>query len=106
MLKSRRVTVGFLLAVVVTLPLVRTQEPGQSDLRQRKIVFDSERDGHEEVYVMDPDGSNQQRLTHTSGRGEASWVPAWSPDRTRITFASDREGNLEIYVMDVNGSNV
>ena len=32
----------------------------------RKILFDSERDGNREIYVMDADGSNQTRLTRNN----------------------------------------
>ena len=64
------------IALMIVVTPVRTQEEGQAGRRQWRIVFDSERDGHEEVYIMDPDGSNQQRLTHTPGRVEGSWVPA------------------------------
>jgi len=106
MFRPPRVTVAFLFAVVVMVPLVRIQDPAQSDLRQWKIAFDSFRSGTQEIYVMDPDGANQQRLTRTPGKGEGSWRPCWSPDGTRIAFDSNREGNWEIYVMDVEGSNV
>ncbi len=98
------VTVSLLLAVAVIVPLVHTQKAKQADPRQWKIVFDSERDGHEEIYVMDPNGSNQQRLTHTEGEGRGSSLPAWSADRKKIAFASNRYGNMEIYVMDREGS--
>ena len=57
-----------------------------ADPRQRKVVFDSKRDGNQEVYSMDPDGSNQKRVTHTPGRGKGSEKPSWSPDGRRIAF--------------------
>ncbi len=87
----------------VTGPLVPSQEGTKPESRQRKIVFDSERDGNVEIYSMDPDGLNQRRLTHNRG---IDCTPAWSPDGRRIAFASDRDGNMEIYVMDPNGSNI
>ncbi len=76
------------------------------DWRQSKIVFDSERDGNFEIYVMNADGSNQQRLTSWE-RGDQ--FPAWSPDGKRITFTSwGREDGLRaaIFAMDPDGSNV
>ena len=69
----------------------------------QKIVFDSNRDGKLEIYVMDADGSNVQRLTHND---KTDSRPAWSPDGQRIVFNSSRDGNLEIYVMDADGGNV
>lgn len=71
----------------------------------RKIAFVSSRDGNTEIYVMDADGTNQQRLTNDPG-AENSW-PAWSPDGRQIAFihcfprnACDRE----MHVMNADGS--
>ncbi len=66
-----------------------------------RVAFASRRDGNWEIYVMDADGSNQTRLTYSSGRD--TW-PRWSPEGTRIAFQSDRDGNNEIYVMYADGS--
>src|SRR5574340_1827091 len=77
-----------------------------------RILFDSDRDGNSEIYVMDPDGSHQQRLTHTRGKGkdsgEARWsrLARWSPDRANIAFISNRDENREIYVMHTDGFDV
>ena len=40
------------------------------------IVFDSDRDGNHEIYVMNSDGSNQSNLTDNSAWDED---PSWSP---------------------------
>jgi Tol biopolymer transport system component len=66
-----------------------------------KIVFSSARDGNNEIYVMDADGSGQTRLTSNPA---ADGYPAWSPDGSKIAFTSDRDGNLEIYVMNADGT--
>ena len=63
-----------------------------------RITFISDRDGNNEIYVMDADGSNQIRLTNDLGKDNR---PSWSPDGTKIAFASARDGNINIYVMDV-----
>jgi Tol biopolymer transport system component len=67
-----------------------------------KIVFGSTRDTNFQIYVMDPNGTNVVRLTHTSAN---DGQPAWSPDGTKIAFATTRDGNDEIYVMNADGSN-
>ena len=68
-----------------------------------QIAFHSGRDGDDEIYVMDADGSNVQQLTFNESDDV---YPAWSPDGSRIAFHSDRDGDWEIYVMDADGSNV
>ena len=67
-----------------------------------KIAFASNRSGDYEIYVMNADGSNVQRLTNSAG---ADRSPSWSPDGSKILFSSERHGLSEIYVMDANGSN-
>ena len=66
-----------------------------------RIVFYSDRDGNNEIYVMQADGSNQTRLTDNPAEDTE---PGWSPDGTRIAFKSERDGNQEIYVMNADGS--
>ena len=66
-----------------------------------RIAFSSNRDGNNEIYVMDADGADQVRLTYNDGDDV---LPGWSPDGQRIAFSSDRDGNIEIYVMDADGA--
>ena len=58
-----------------------------------------------EIYVMDADGSNPRRLTHTDA---AEDHPAWSPDGTQILFDADYDGDgfYEIYAMNADGTDV
>ena len=69
-----------------------------------KIAFGSNRDGNQEVYVMNVDGTNHIRLTNTSNDSNDNF-PSWSPDGSKIAFVSDRDGNNEIYVMNADGTN-
>ena len=75
--------------------------PGGGSSCTGRIVFVSRRDGNREIYVMNGDGSGQQRLTNHGANDRA---PAWSPNCQRIAFTTDRDGNREIYVMNPDGS--
>ncbi len=46
-----------------------------------KIVFASNREGNVEIYVMNPDGCDQARLTNNHATDDD---PAWSADGTKI----------------------
>jgi len=81
--------------------LKQVEEVAKSSPEQTKIVFSSERDGNEEIYVMNADGSEQKRLTNNPAVDGSS---SWSPDGKKIAFESKRAGNLEIYVMNIDGS--
>ena len=76
----------------------------------KKLVYQSDPFGSQDVFVVNADGSGQRRLTTSRA---ADRDPAWSPDGTKIAFASTRDranqsarGEPEIYVMDADGTNV
>ena len=68
-----------------------------------RIAFIAFRDGGQEIYVMNADGSDQHNLTNDPGE---DFDPDWSPDGKQIAFASDRTGTAHIYVMDADGANL
>ena len=68
-----------------------------------KILFTSRRAGNLEVYMMNPDGSEQVNLTQHPA---LDLQAAWSPTGEQILFVSDREGTRDLYVMDADGANV
>ena len=47
-----------------------------------KIAFVSDRDGNDEIYVMNADGSNQTRLTNNT---VTDISPVWSPEDSSIS---------------------
>ena len=73
----------------------------ESSVRLSRIVFTSDRDGNDEIYVMNADGSSQTRLTENDVYDS---YPSWSPDGSRIAFFSNRDDDDEIYVMNADGS--
>jgi Tol biopolymer transport system component len=66
-----------------------------------KIAFVSDRDGNKEIYVMDANGSDQQRLTYNSSD---DIEPDWSPDGSKIVFSSNRSGNYDVCIMGADGN--
>lgn len=71
-----------------------------------RIVFESNRNGDNEIFAMNPDGSAPVNLTLNKDATDV--FPSWSNDSSKITFASDRHelGNLDVYVMNADGSGV
>jgi Tol biopolymer transport system component len=105
--------VSFVVAVLlaVTCPSFQRRATAQ-DLfggPPHSIAFQSNRDGNNEIYVMNPDGSDQTRLTFDSRNDQR---PDISPNGEQIVFSSNRitaenpEGDFEIFIMDSDGSDV
>jgi TolB protein len=72
---------------------------GGTSLLGSKIYFVSNRSGHKEVWVMEPDGSNQKQLTHFNS---ISIEPALTPDGTKIAFTSFARGNPAIFILSTD----
>ena len=66
------------------------------------IVFTSNREGDQEIFVMDADGGNQINLTNSHPGNDSQ--PFAAPAGDLIAFTSDRTGNLEVFTMNVDGS--
>ncbi|AHY45358.1 conserved repeat domain [Rubrobacter radiotolerans] len=75
-----------------------------------RIAFVSDRDGNAEIYVMDADGRNVVRLTHTAADEDD---PVFSPSGKRLAFIRDASGantgphvrwSGDLYVMDADGA--
>jgi len=72
---------------------------GGTSLLGTKIYFVSNRTGHKEIWVMDPDGSNQRQISHLNS---LSIMPAVSPDGTKIAFTSYARGNPAIFILSTD----
>jgi TolB protein len=76
-------------------------EPKINPKTGSEIVFVSGRSGPQQIYKMNMDGADVERLT--PGNGEAS-NPCWHPDGQFIAFAWTQgfaTGNFNIFTMDV-----
>jgi Tol biopolymer transport system component len=66
-----------------------------------KIAFVSVRDGNEEIYVVNYDGSGLTRLTHNPFPDNE---PNWSPDGSKIVYSSQRNNTMDLYIINADGS--
>ena len=66
----------------------------------RRIAFESNRNGTNEVWVCDGDGSNALQLTFF---GVLTGTPRWSPDGGLIAFDSRLGGESNLYTVDPAG---
>jgi Tol biopolymer transport system component len=64
------------------------------------VVF-SDRDGDNEIYVIDCGLGEIRKLTDND---DSDLYPSWSQVRERVAFVSDRDGNMELYAMGADGS--
>ncbi len=68
----------------------------------RQIVFESDRDGFQGMYVMNADGSGVRRLS--GGDGGRYSTPVWSPRGDYIAFTKQLSGRFLIGVMRPDGT--
>ena len=101
-------TTGLLLLIVASMPVPASLPGGNGE-----IAFTSQRDGDEEIYVMNADGNGQTRLTHSASTSTATTagrdlLPTFLPGGRRVAFTSRRpvenihpDGGIdEVYLMD------
>jgi len=67
----------------------------------KKIIFTSDRNGSEDVYSMNLDGSELIQLTDHPGKDN---YPAVSPDGKKIAYTSDINGIWQIMIMNWDGT--
>ncbi|MCY3551970.1 MAG: hypothetical protein OXH39_16025 [Candidatus Poribacteria bacterium] len=96
-MKRQDILISFCLIFGLLCPV------SAKSLSSEKIVFSSNRDGNWEIYLMNPDGTRQERLTYDRA---VDCEPVISPTGDRILFTSNRRGTRDLYLMDVDGRNV
>jgi WD40 repeat protein len=104
----RAALLAVLLLAVQAAPALASF-PGENG----KIAYEAYVEGNYDIYLVNPDGSANTRLT-TDPASDSR--PAWSPDGREIAFVSFRNEpnptncypscNSEIYVMNADGTNV
>jgi Tol biopolymer transport system component len=67
------------------------------------IAFMSDRDGNQELYLMDKDSGDVERLTNNAAKDVAL---SWSPDGRVLAFSSERDGNWDIFVLNVESREI
>jgi TolB protein len=92
-LRSRQVT------RLTNSPSINTAPSYSPDGNQ--ITFESDRGGSQQIYVMNSDGSGQNRISFGNGRYS---TPVWSPDGVNIAFTKQAGGKFAIGVMKPDGS--
>ena len=63
----------------------------------KRIAFQSDRSGSQEVWVADLDGSDAVQLSDFHAN---TGSPSWSPDGRRIAFDSSASGETALYLVD------
>ena len=66
-----------------------------------RVAFTTNRDGNDEIYTVNANGSIAIRLTNNTSTDAQ---PTYSLDGKKIAFMSARDGNFEIYVMNADGT--
>jgi TolB protein len=77
-----------------------TGEPGMAASRIAFTMTDS--DGNKDIYVVDSDGENMNRVTQYNTLTES---PTWSMDGSRLALTSWKSGYPRIYQVDIRGGN-
>ncbi len=87
----------------IYLPMIDYAQPPIGS----KIAFVRGNVSNDDIYVMNPDGSEQINLTNSPDTSDSS--PAWSPDGRHIAFMRvGHSGNInhyDIHVISPNGAN-
>jgi TolB protein len=86
--------------ITTPTPFISTPTPGQA-----KIVFVQLIAGAGmQIYLMNPDGTQQVQLTQSATANEQNLAPKLSPDGQRVAFHSDRNGNNDLYLINIDGT--
>jgi TolB protein len=90
------------LAALAGLALLSALSCRGGDGNGLRIVFDSDRDGDRDIYIMNGDGTGVRQLVNEQGR---DFEPDVSPDGKTIAYASQPKDSddTQLYLMDIDG---
>ncbi len=113
---ARRVAVaavaaGLLIATAVVFAVTRRDDgrreppPIAITASSRPIMFESTRDGHRQLFALNPPGTAVTPLSDDAASLAAENAqPTLSPDGTKVLFVSERSRAIDLYVMNADGS--
>ena len=88
------------LAAIWLFPL--SCSAADSALPKGKLVFQTNRDGNEEIYLRDENGVE----TNLTNNPSDDAFPSISRDGKRVVFTSTRDGIESLYIMNIDGTNL
>jgi len=71
---------------------------GEKAIFTSKIAFVSNRDGNDEIYMMDYDGGGQTRITFNKVK---DYMPAWSADQRKLAYTTYRKANPDLVIQSL-----
>jgi Tol biopolymer transport system component len=67
----------------------------------KKLVYQSNRTGRDEIWLLDLQKKVEQQLT---SQPDSNVLPDWSTDGQEIAFLSKRDGGYRVWIMNADGS--
>ena len=64
----------------------------------RKVAYSSHRDGYRDIYILDRESGERQRVTADRF---LDFTPTWTPDGRYLLFSSDRDDVFNLYAYDL-----
>ena len=68
-----------------------------------EIVFQSNRNGAYDLYLMDADGGNVRQITDTE---DIEVEASWSPDGSTLIYSANPNDQMDLYILDMNSGAV
>lgn len=68
----------------------------------RRVVYSSTTSGNRDLWIMQPNGTDQRQLTANAA---VNGTPAVTSDNRYIVFMSNRTGPFQVWRMDIDGAN-